>query len=568
MRRAWMVSGALVGAVVLSVALFATASGRRPPEPPGAHNGVPASIQLTPDPIAIQCDGVDASTVTVRVTDSRGRAVPDGTEVFFDAVYGFVDPVIAETNRGEASTQAHLYPFAGNFLGQTQVDLTVGPLRASIGIDCLPPAPPCGPDASPPCPTPVPCNAPFSPPMPFSPPCEPPLPCSDTQSPPIGPSPPCPTPTPDPSCYPQSPPCDPTPFATPTFGPSVCTKTSGATPTPTTGEAEYRLTARTGFVDGTVIVTVGVGDAGDPDFEFVQWHLCYDPDVVSLKSIEPVGDVAFFCDDGADNGARILMSCADPDGSLRANKGYFLVRFECTDTAFAQFSVLRHGPERSYVLRDGAEATFDAAESGTTCRSLPAPTPTPCGPSPCTPTPTPVPAGTGTIEFESFEAVSAPVGQRLTFGIEVVEASIPYSGYQFLLATPEFLGGFVEQINAAHPFTLCAQAGNVGLGSPAYYGGCLLPDVGETAYLGQLTAFSFVCLAPGVGEVRLNANDPSFRTSLFFGGGREFGGPDPRALTVFCGDGLPPTATATPPPTMTATPTPTPAGGLRPFILP
>jgi hypothetical protein len=147
---------------------------------------MPASIQITPDPLAIQCDGVDASTVTVRVTDARGKPATDGTVVFFDARYGFVDPIEVETRRGEASTQAHLYPYAMGFPGQAQVDVFVGPLRASIGLDCLPPEP-CDPLESPPCP----------------------LPCSETDSPPVGPSPPCETPTPEPCDDLTSPPCEP-----------------------------------------------------------------------------------------------------------------------------------------------------------------------------------------------------------------------------------------------------------------------------------------------------------------------------------------------------------------------
>jgi hypothetical protein len=179
---------ALAAAIALSVTLFATeaASKERPGRPAG---GVPASIQLTPDPLAITCDGVDFSTITVRVTDARGKAVPDGTIVHFDARFGSTDPVEAATNRGEASTEARFFTAALQFPGETAVDVFVGDLRASIGVDCFRPEP---------------CN-PFSPPAhPMSPPCEP-LPCSDTDSPPIGQSPPCPPVVCD---APFSPPCN------------------------------------------------------------------------------------------------------------------------------------------------------------------------------------------------------------------------------------------------------------------------------------------------------------------------------------------------------------------------
>src|SRR5581483_5346779 len=40
--------------------------------------GQPASIQLTPDPLAVHCDGTETATLTVRITDVNGQPVPDG----------------------------------------------------------------------------------------------------------------------------------------------------------------------------------------------------------------------------------------------------------------------------------------------------------------------------------------------------------------------------------------------------------------------------------------------------------------------------------------------------------
>jgi hypothetical protein len=208
MHRSRSIIGiALVAAVAIQLSLLAAdvASRNGPPDGRGGP-GAPASIQLTPDPISIACDGIDVSTITVRVTDARNRAVSDGTIVHFDARFGFVDPVEASTRHGEASTQVRFYPSAKNFPGETGVDVFTEQLRASIGVDCAPGQPPCDPGSppgpqSPPCPPP--CSTTDSPPAGFSPPCEP-LPCSTTDSPPVGPSPPC-----IPVCdAPFSPPCD------------------------------------------------------------------------------------------------------------------------------------------------------------------------------------------------------------------------------------------------------------------------------------------------------------------------------------------------------------------------
>jgi hypothetical protein len=169
-----------------------------------ACDGQPASIQLTPDPLTIHCDGSEQSRVTVRVTDSRGRAVPDGTTVYFGAFDGSTDPFSAQTRNGIAATSVTLY--GDLFKAGGNVTVEVGPLEAAIRIRCFP-------------------NSNGGPPSP--PPCDP----SGASPPSV--SPPCATPTALPGCWPYSPPsvsppCGPTPYPTPT--PSWPCDPSGASP--------------------------------------------------------------------------------------------------------------------------------------------------------------------------------------------------------------------------------------------------------------------------------------------------------------------------------------------------
>jgi len=129
----------------------------------GACDREPASIQLTPDPLVIQCDGNDHSTLTVRITDAKGRAVADGTTVYFWAYNGNTTPYQAQTKGGSASASVSFY--SDIFPPGENVHVEVGALQAGIRIRCFPdsnqpPSPPCSvgsPPASPPCATPTPC---------------------------------------------------------------------------------------------------------------------------------------------------------------------------------------------------------------------------------------------------------------------------------------------------------------------------------------------------------------------------------------------------------------------------
>lgn len=163
-----------------------------------ACEGQPASMQLTPDPLTIHCDGAEQSRVTVRVTDSRGRAVPDGTYVYFSPYNGSANPYFAQTHNGVASTYVRFYsdifPYGPNVI------VDAGPLEAGVRIRCFPESN----------------QGPVSPPA-----------CDPSGASPPSAYPPCPTPTPTstPGCWPASPPC-----ATPTPRPSWPCDPSGASP--------------------------------------------------------------------------------------------------------------------------------------------------------------------------------------------------------------------------------------------------------------------------------------------------------------------------------------------------
>jgi hypothetical protein len=188
----------------------------------------PASIQLTPDPITIHCDGFERSRVTVRITDSKGRPVPDGTFVQFSTVNGSADPYRTQTHNGVVATSVSFY---SDFFGFDQnLVVDVGALEAGLRIRCFPNSN----DATP-TPTPPLCELPGSSPPSVSPPCATatptPLSCELPGSSPPSVSPPCATPT-LPGCgWPASPPCvTSTVVRTRT---AVVTKTRVVTATPT-----------------------------------------------------------------------------------------------------------------------------------------------------------------------------------------------------------------------------------------------------------------------------------------------------------------------------------------------
>ena len=145
-----------------------------------ACDGQPASMQLTPDPLTIHCDGVESSTVTVTITDVNGRPVPDGTLVRFAAYDGTARPSFTQTKRGIASTSVVFY--SDIFPPGPNVTVDAGAFEAGVRVRCFPnsnqPACPLSPPSSPPCapppPTPTPSCGPASPPVAppsISPPC-------------------------------------------------------------------------------------------------------------------------------------------------------------------------------------------------------------------------------------------------------------------------------------------------------------------------------------------------------------------------------------------------------------
>lgn len=129
-----------------------------------ACEGQPASMQLTPDPLTISCDGSEPSTITVRVTDVNGRPVPDGTAVYFSTYNGNTTPAFALTRKGLAST---LVVFYGElFKPGPNVIVDAGVLEAGVRVRCFPSSnqqPPSPPVCSPACPTPT----PYVPPTPY-----------------------------------------------------------------------------------------------------------------------------------------------------------------------------------------------------------------------------------------------------------------------------------------------------------------------------------------------------------------------------------------------------------------
>jgi hypothetical protein len=574
-RRAIMVLGALAVAGALSAALFATASGERRDDR-GRPSGVPASIELTPDPLAIQCDGNDASTVTVRVTDSRGRPVPNGTTVHFDAQYGFVDPVEAETRRGEASTQVRLYPHARNYPGFAEVDVFVGDLRASIGIDCAPPPPAgCGPDASPPCPTPTPCGVDFSPPCP-----EPTLTCNPPGAPPIPLSPPCPTPTP--------------PL-------EACAGTLVAD----AQNAQFHLYTNASEEGGVVTLLVGIETLGPATWAVGDWNIC-EPENVSLITAVPVSGAPPGCQSVDSTESATTVECLYTDAPIATFGDMWELTYACTSVGAAEFEINRRPfPSEVVTLIGGAQrapATYQNA--GTQCtavRETATPTATP------TPPPTPGPGSSQVFAVDADLAAdgvqasrpsAVPIGQNFTIDIVLSGDVVPYTAYQISLDYDDVrfdpVGvppGWAQQpvidvSSGTPPGTLLWPSGSLcdpvpgsrSLTSEDDSGvanlimSCADLAFGElSTYTGVILTLVFRCEAPGPGALEFSPDtvfgpetfllDISIATHVDGVSG----------ASVTCGDGPPappPTSTPTRTSTPSSTPTRPPGGGLRPFILP
>jgi len=112
--------------------------------------GVPAAIDLVPDPGSIVCDGTQTSTVTAKVTDSAGNDVVDGTPVTFSVVaLGTANQIQTTTTAGSASST--ITPLSVQVAGVTVV-VTSGSVSKSTTVACIQPtptAPPPGPTATP-----------------------------------------------------------------------------------------------------------------------------------------------------------------------------------------------------------------------------------------------------------------------------------------------------------------------------------------------------------------------------------------------------------------------------------
>jgi hypothetical protein len=101
--------------------------------------GEPDNVALTASPAAIDCDGVNTSTVSATVTDSDGNNVADGTTVNFSVVaLGTANPINSDTTDGVATST--ITPLSGAVAGVTVI-VTAGDAQASIRVDCNVPAP-------------------------------------------------------------------------------------------------------------------------------------------------------------------------------------------------------------------------------------------------------------------------------------------------------------------------------------------------------------------------------------------------------------------------------------------
>lgn len=119
--------------------------------------GAPANLAATAAPGSIKCDGTETSTVTVKVTDSAGNNVADGTPVNFSVVaLGTANPINTTTTGGSASST--ITPLSNSSAGVTVI-ITAGDssiaqeVQTSIRVDCALPLV-TQPTPAPPAPTP------------------------------------------------------------------------------------------------------------------------------------------------------------------------------------------------------------------------------------------------------------------------------------------------------------------------------------------------------------------------------------------------------------------------------
>lgn len=111
--------------------------------------GAPANVTLTAAPQPLDCNGLNAATVSAAVTDSAGTKAADGTKVNFDLqVLGTANPINAKTVDGVATTA--VIPLSGVGRGVPVIATTGGGtpllplLQNSILVNCSPGAAPTG----------------------------------------------------------------------------------------------------------------------------------------------------------------------------------------------------------------------------------------------------------------------------------------------------------------------------------------------------------------------------------------------------------------------------------------
>jgi hypothetical protein len=344
----------------------------------------PASIQLTPDPLVIECNGYDRSTLTVRITDAKGHAVTDGTLVSFWAYNGIAMPAGTQTKNGMASTSVAFY--GDIFPSGPNLNVATGPLEAGVRIRCFPRSdgpncPPSPPPSSPPSPS---CLTP----TPFSPP-----PCDPW---PAWPSPPA-----------VSPPCA-TPTVAPTPGPTW-------TPAPTTtpvpgGEISFGTPALTA---GQITVPVLISTPPNPWHGF-NLHVTYDGALLTGTAAQ-AGDwlqasaSGFICtalvSDGGPNGKVVACSLLGAGSVSSAGTLATLIFTPLSASGCTRLHLVTYGPPDGGTLATGTftlaasstlqhntygpDITINVADGTTGCAAPPLPTATP----PQTPSPPSPPVG-------------------------------------------------------------------------------------------------------------------------------------------------------------------------------